>query len=323
MKINLDPKKGAEKLSLAVQKSSDVSKTVGQKAISTVQQGAKVLADKTKDEAYLRRLKKYNPLFPEVYLSLDFNLPNVIIVVDDADRKGIDVCEGAIGWLSKDSGIEVMYLYDEAVPMSGLTFIPTAECNKAYHVDSFDRSRFIQVDNLFKKVQEDKLAELEQVAYSLGAKRCTIEIVESTEEKQQAKKKFSLKESVKFGSVSASNSESTEQEMRQATKKEGKNYSESIFRGSDNPKRPELKWFAHDENIKGLIEMRCNDINSIQTKTLKLMGSSSATMSQKTACAIDSAVGKLGGKASVKGEGSMEAQASSESKSTLIFTVEF
>ena len=120
----------------------------------------------------------------------------------------------------------------------------------------------------------------------------------------------------------ASVEETSEQEMKRSEKEERNGISESIFRGSDNPKRPELKWFAHDENIKGLIEMRCNDINSIQTKTLKLSGSSSATMSKKVACAIDAAVGKFGGKASVKGEGSMEAQASSESKSTLIFYFE-
>jgi len=316
MKINFDPKKG-------VAKAAGFGKDIGQKAVAKVQEGSKVLVDKTKDEAYQLRLKKYNPLFPAVYQSPGFDIPNMIIIVDDAVRRGIDVCEGAIGWLGKESGMEVLYLYDKDIETSGLQFVPAAICDSVYYVDNFDRKRFIQVDAIFKKAHEDKLAELEYVAYSLGAKRCAIQLLESKEEKQEAKKKVGMKESAKGKGISASVEETSEQEMKHSEKEERNGISESIFRGNDNPRRPELKWFAHDDNIKRLIDMRCNDINSIQTKTLKLSGASSATMSKKVACAIDAAVGKFGGKASAKGEGSMEAKASSESKSTLVFTVEF
>ena len=40
--------------------------------------------------------------------------------------------------------------------------------------------------------------------------------------------------------------------------------------------------------------MRLNSINQIQSEILILEGSLSATMSQKTACAIDGAIGKIG-----------------------------
>ena len=39
--------------------------------------------------------------------------------------------------------------------------------------------------------------------------------------------------------------------------------------------------------------MRCEDTNSIKTKTLFLEGSSFATMSQKTAYAIDNAISQM------------------------------
>lgn len=312
MKINIDPRKGADMI-------ADFGKTAAEKA----QEGAKFLADKTKDDAYQRRLKKYNPLFPDVYQSEIFNIPNMIVIVDDAVRKGIDVCEGAIGWLGETAGMEVLYLYDEAVTMSGLKFIPAAKCDEVYYVDQFDRTRFIQVNTIFEKAHNDKLAELEYVAYSLGAKRCSIELVEADEEARQVKKKAGLKETIRLKSFMASSDTSAEQKIARTETRQRSGRVESKFQGSDSPKRPELKWFAHDDNVKGLIEMRCNDINSIQKKTLELVGASSATMSQKTACAIDSAVGKLGGKVSAKGDASMEAKATKESRSRLIYTIEF
>ena len=81
-----------------------------------------------------------------------------------------------------------------------------------------------------------------------------------------------------------------------------------------------MKWFAHDDTIRQLIEMCCNGERSIKSKTLELSGSSSATMSQKTAYTIDGAISKLGG---IKGTASMDAQAAKEHHSKLLFCIEF
>ena len=75
MKVNIDTKKGKEALSKAFQKTSDISK----KAVNDIQHGAKELSEKAKNESYLRRLKKYNPLFPDKYQSDTFNIPNMIM----------------------------------------------------------------------------------------------------------------------------------------------------------------------------------------------------------------------------------------------------
>ena len=85
------------------------------------------------------------------------------------------------------------------------------------------------------------------------------------------------------------------------------------------PIRPSLKWFAHDDNIKKLIDMRCSDRNAIESRTLELQGSSSATMSQKTALAIDEAITKIG----IKTHSTMEKQVKKENHSKLIFEIEF
>ena len=86
-------KKTAEKTADFSKKTAEKTVDISKKVADNVQQGAKALSEKSKDEAYLRKLKKYNPLFPDQYLSTGFTRPNMIIIVDDAVRKGIDVCE--------------------------------------------------------------------------------------------------------------------------------------------------------------------------------------------------------------------------------------
>ena len=314
MKINIDTKKGAEAVSNILAKTSDMSK----KAVEEVQRGAVALSEKAKQDSWQRRLKKYNPLFPDVYTSNTFNLPNMIMIVDDAVRRDIDVCEGAIGWLSSESGMEVLYLYDKAVAMSGLHFVPSVTCDAVYYVDSFSRDRFIRTDCIFSKSHEERLAELKHVAYSLGAKSCSIEISESSSESIVSKKKygFTAKSSSKEG-PSASNSFESNASSQSSNHRTGKITAQ--FEGNSAPKRPKLKWFINDENIKNLIEIRCKGNNAIKSETLTLAGSSSATMSQKTASAIDGAVSKMG----IKGNSALENQAIRENHSTLIFSIDF
>lgn len=315
MKITFDKKKGAEALAGIINKTSDASK----KAIVSVQENAKVVVEKTKSENYARKLKKYNPIFPDEYLDSSFNLPNMIVIVDDAVRRGIDVCEGAIGWRSNENGMEVLHLYDEAVQMSGVEFVPNATCDAVYYVDSFDRNRFIRIDCIFSKAHEERLAELKHIAYSLGAKTCSIEISESSSEVQVSKKSFHLKENAKLNIVSAENSESAQQDTsyKDSSNRSGRIIAE--FEGTTTPMYPTLKWFAYDDNIKRLIDMRCNGTHSIKSETIELSGASYATMSKKTAYAIDSTINKMG----VSGSSAMESQATRENLSKLVFHIEF
>lgn len=315
MKITIDTKKGAEAVTGFLQKTSDA----GKKALADVQAGAAALSEKNKQESYLRRMKKYNPVFPNVYHSEEFVIPKMIVIRDDVDRREIDVCEGSIGWLGKESELEVLYLYDKDASESGIQFVPSATCDSVYFVDNFDSKRFIRTDCIFSKAHEERLAELKYVAHSLGAKCCTIEITESSTEIAVAKKKAAIGAGARIHGVKATSAESAEQNASQksSTQRSGKVTAE--FEGSDKPKRPKLKWFANDDNIKRLIDMRCKGSNGIKSETLELAGTSSATMSQKTACAIDNAIGAM----KMKGSSTMESQVIKENHSKLIFHIEF
>lgn len=313
---NNNEKKEKGTFSDILKKASDFgAKTVdlGKKAADGIQSGAKAISEKAKKDSYRKRLEKFNPLFPKDFRRKDFNLPNMVMIVDDAVRREIDVCEGAIGWLDKENDTEILYLYDEWVEKSGLQFIPIAKCDEIYYVDSFNRSRFVRVDCIFKRAHEEKLAELERIAYLLGAKSCSIEIVESDNEITADSKKIASK--IKIGKVSLA--EDGEKSTRSATSNLRSGRTTTQFIGHDNPQMPQMKWFANDDNIKGLIEMRFS--KSVQSKTLILEGSSSATMSQKAAYAIDCVVGKMGNRARLD----MIKEALRESSSKLIFEIEF
>ena len=312
MKIGFDKKKATVKVNDIVKS----TKSFGQKATTNAKTSVAAIVEKSRNDSYERRLKKYNPLFPEKYQSDDFNLPNIIMIVDDAVRRDIDVCEGAIGWLGKEAGVEVLYLYDEAIEFSGITFVPTACCDTLYYVDCFDRNRFIRTDCIFTKAHEERLAELKHIAYSLGAKRCTIDIEEMSSSSQSHSKKMGTKEKYK----GVSNEESYEHSVSIKGSSARSGHVEINCQGSDRPQAPTLKWFAHDDNIKRLIEMRCSDANSVKTESFKLSGATFATMSQKTACAIDGAIGKI---ASAKGYVSLNSQAEKEHQSVLYFKIEF
>ncbi|KAF5068286.1 hypothetical protein DSECCO2_244460 [anaerobic digester metagenome] len=319
MKKFIDPKKSLEIVSNSLQKTYDA----GKKATENIQKGAKFLSDKTVNDSYLRRLKKYSPIFPEFYCSPDFNTPNIIMIVDDAVRRGIDVCEGSIGWLGKENDIEILYLYDTAIEKSGLQFIPMVTCDAVYCVDSFDSNRFIKADYVFTRAHEERIAELKHIAFSLGAKRCSIEISESNMESNLKNKEKKFSEEVNFVDQGVSTAEKFEQNMskRESSHRRGK--TEIQFEGSNSPKRPELKWFAHDGNIKRLIEMRFENNNAIKSETLEIAGSSLTTMSEKAAYAMDMAVKKAGAKGKVKGSADISSQVAKESHSKLIFRIEF
>ena len=297
---NKEKKNNSEFFSNVWSKTTVLSK----KTADSISKGAKNLSDEAKKNAYEWKMKKYNPLFPEKFQSEEFKLPNVIEIVEEATRRNIDICEGSIGWIDKVNDVEILHLYSEYIPESRLKLLPFPKCDSVYCIDSFDKTRFINSDTIFERMTNEKLAELENIAYCLGAKSCSIEIVENTVQNA------SHKSEIKINAANLNRHASSEKQSFQS----GKNISH--FDGHNHPTKPKLKWFAFDDNIQGLIEMRCSGNNSIKSKILEINCSSSATMSQKTACAIDKIL-------KVKSSVSMESKAVQEHSSKLIFDIEF
>ena len=199
---------------------------------------AQLLVQKAQEENLKAQIKKYNPVFPEQYSDPGFGLSNLIMIVDDVVRKDIEVCKGAIGWKSQGKGAEVFHLYYEAVASSGLHFVPAAICDSVYYVDPHDRSRFIRLDCYFDKMQESKLAELQHIAFSLGAKKYSVEMCDTSREKRSVNQKGSFKGKAVAGESKKAVAASKEYD----TKAENETRSESVafaeFEGDMKPTQP-------------------------------------------------------------------------------------
>ncbi len=267
-----------------LKKIAEKTEETGKKVIATVK-------DKTQAISEEKQMKRYNPLFPEEYKSEAFHLPNLIIIADDAVRKDIAVCEGAMGWIRKEKDVEALYLYDEEVESSGLQFLPAAVCDTAYYVDPHDRSRFISVDSYFSNMQEEKLAELQHIAYSLGAQRYWVEMQEEQHQSKQSKQAYTAK-GVKGKAADLTLS------AELSAQKGGKSQAvaKAVFVGKRKPVKPKLCWFAHDRNVLNLIDMLCDENAPAELTgfTIELSSANYSTMSVSTAEKISVAVGKMG-----------------------------
>ncbi len=308
MAIKFDTGKSKEMLSDFLKKTSEVSKNVA----DGVQKSAVELSDKVKEDNYQRKLKKYNPLFPEEYHSDTFHLPKLIVITDAVSRANIDVCEGALGWRDREGDAEVLCLFNDSLDLGNIEFFPNAICDAAYYIDTFNPNRYIRVDCIFGKAHEERLAELKNIAYMLGAKSCTIEITEEQFERT------THSENVKMNIPKIVGAKTEQAAITETTNVRSSKIS-AVFEGNPTPRRPELKWFAQDDTIKKLIEMRCKKTNKLNLETLQLYGATSATMTQKAATSIDSALSRM----KLSGNFSMQSNAQSEHSRKIIFSVEF
>lgn len=243
----------------------------------------------------------------------------MVIIEDEDKRKGIDVCEGAIGWLTKaSSGMEILHLYHAFAAESGLVFRPLAQMGAVYVRDPSGLDRFLDLESLYREIQKEKMSELQHVAYCLGAKYCKLEMRETqvSDSKQGGQIKASLK---KTGVVSES--EGISADRSEQVSEDRHMLFERHFSGSDEVTRPPLNWYRNDKEINDLVEMRCSDdsANAIHEYVVNIDCRSSATLAQTRASEIDSALQGL--KVSIGT--SLQEECYRESRQTMVFTVLF
>lgn len=317
----IDPKKRIQDIAQTIRDKADefgnTAADAAQKAAREVGEFANDAAQKAVETANANRQKVAMRIYrPVVQDELDSQI-KMVVIDDDDDRKDIDVCQGSVGFLKKAGDLDVLHLYDEAVPSSEMVFYPQPQMYSVYYQDSLDSSRYISLDCYFDTIQKDKFTELKRIAYDLGAKSCRLESYEETKSVRIAKSKAGFKKKVlaeKTGIEAKSEAEVS------------RNTEKSIvftqtFEANKQPRRPELKWFAHDKEIEFLIDSRCGGADAGMTKeyTMKLNSTVMQTMSVQAATKIDKALAKLGASFNF----SLEGEAHAEQRQTLVFEIEF
>ena len=312
MKMNIDQiREKAERI-------ADKQKDNINLAANRVRAGAEQMADGAKDAKQKLDVARLKPVFLDQIKTGEYQMPNLIHIVESDKRQENPVCIGSIGFEKKYKDMRMLTIYESDIDSLGLRFSSVSN-NSFYYIYPFDNTMYIDLDEYFDYLKKQRVAELEQVAHALGAKHFRITLKEEKTFLVKQSQKGNVKAKGKLpliqGNVDLNNEHSL-------TEKQYANLSvaaESFFDGSSEPVRPELKYYRHEQDIQNLIDMRLNGVNAIQSKTYTLKYNSSAAIKEQEAAKIDYALKSLGctGNASVTGE------VQRENRTVLEYLIEF
>lgn len=283
------------------QQLGDVADAVAEKAIEVGEAASEVVsataqktAEAAADGVEKLQIARYHPVSQETLESPDFTMPKLVTIVDNSERQDIAVMQGAIGWLSDEAGVKVLHLYEKAIEQSGISFFPYPECWSVFYVDRFSE-RYVNLDSFFKTMLDEKLAELQDVAYCLGAKECTVKVYEKAKQIKVKKGHLAGGAKGKVTNQKASADVSLDANAEAIKNAERKAVLTQQFKGSDTPTVPELKWFKDDPKIQQLIKARCDEAsdNKVNVHHLYIENNISASMNAKAAAKIDGALKKM------------------------------
>lgn len=240
----------------------------------------------------------YKPVFPDEYNSPDYKIPKMIVIKDEASRKGIDVCKGAIGWADKIGELEALCMYDDWAKTCGLSFMPTLTLDTAYYVHPFDSSKYVRVEDYITTMKKDMDAELADVAYCLGAKSYKIEHTEkksrSFHVKGHSKNSGSAPLLVDGDPVQASLDGKGKVSFGYAHESECHEFLQQTFAGEAKASVPELRWYKDDSSVNQLIKTRCSEgMNVSKTYRCEITNTYSACVEMGLAKKLDGALAAI------------------------------
>lgn len=266
----------------------------------------------------------YKPVFPDEYKSPDYKIPKMIVIKDEASRKGIDVCKGAIGWADKIGELEALCMYDDWAKTCGLSFMPTLTLDTAYYVHPFDSSKYVRVEDYITTMKKDMDAELADVAYCLGAKSYKIEHTEkksrSFHVKGHSKNSGSAPLLVDGDPVQASLDGKGKVSFGYAHESECHEFLQQTFAGEAKASVPELRWYKDDSSVNQLIKTRCSEgMNVSKTYRCEITNTYSACVGMGLAKKLDGALAAI----KIGQKDKLQSELKKDSKMEYVYEVNF
>ena len=308
-------------LANSTKETKDMVTNAAYAAGSAIASGAISASEKASSAIEDCKRRWYNPLFLEDYQSEDFDMPKLVVIADEDIRKGNELCEGAIGWLNTRRIPEIIFMYEEFVPNSAIRFSPRPICGSAYDRHPFEPDLYLQVKDYLKICKRDQLTELKNIAYLLGATRCSVEV----HQEKGLVGALGLARDIHVqsklaGEHAGSDASQTLDAERSSNETLSIVMNESFDPGA-TPKRPDLQWFAHDNEILSLVEKRCSpDVcSTMNSYSIDITSSTASSISIDLASSIDASLGA----AKVKAGDSLSATLKKEEKKRFIFKIEF
>ena len=211
-----------------------------------------------------RDLKTLRPIFESTLSDTDFFVSKLVRVTTmDKRHAESKVCHNSIGHIDTYGGLEVINIYRDKAKYFGLSFFPNNDA-ELYYVDPTDHDRYIELDNYFSQLKNERISELERIAFDLGAKH--------------------------FRVLYLKNSGNTDVDLNVSTDKFS---SVEIAAQSDfighKPKEPVLRYLKHEPHILNLIELRMNEA-PITHKRMEIKLIESSGIKTNDAVKIDAAI---------------------------------
>lgn len=303
---------------------ADAAGAVAKGAAGIAVAGAKAVADVAQKGIEDLNEFIYKPVFPDEYNSPDYKIPKMIVIKDEASRKGIDVCKGAIGWADKIGELEALCMYDDWAKTCGLSFMPTLTLDTAYYVHPFDSSKYVRVEDYITTMKKDMDAELADVAYCLGAKSYKIEHTEkksrSFHVKGHSKNSGSAPLLVDGDPVQASLDGKGKVSFGYAHESECHEFLQQTFAGEAKASVPELRWYKDDSSVNQLIKTRCSEgMNVSKTYRCEITNTYSACVGMGLAKKLDGALAAI----KIGQKDKLQSELKKDSKMEYVYEVNF
>lgn len=303
---------------VVIQKAGELGGTVQNLASSTVdtiKEGSGKLNDQfqiAKMNADRARLK---PVFKEDLEKVDFKYPNIIRVVEyDKQHMENVVCKGAIGFLDIINDAKVLNIYKNNISDFTLQIYPSV-AETIYYLSPFAERFYVDLNEYFNYQKMQRVDELNQIAYALGAKYFKVTVMEEKKSFITKSAKASLKANAVGDKVKSDASKNNSSSEFTALRIE----SEMNLGGNDNPRKPELKYFSRENDIISLINMRVDADNHLKSKTFQLKYNCSTIIQEKEAAQIDAVLKKF----KIGGNISISSEVEQENRMTFEYTIEF
>ena len=225
-----------------------------------------------------RDLKTLRPIFESTLSDTDF-------FVSKLDKKHAEskVCQNSIGHIDTYGGLEVINIYRDKVKYFGLTFFPNNDA-ELYYVDPTDHERYIELDNYFSQLKNERISELERIAFDLGAKHFKVlykeQTISSSKVNVNHKSKLNILKSGANSDVDINVSTDKFCSVEIAA--------QSDFIGH-KPQEPVLRYLKHEPHILNLIDLRMNEA-PITHKKMEIKLIESSGIKTNDAVKIDAAI---------------------------------
>lgn len=228
-------------------------------------------------------LNQLNPIYD--YQELE-SYPKILYLTTKNLHEDIEQCEDAIAYDREIANTKVLELPRRNLKLFGITLYPHKH-GQIYLQNPYVPTEYIATQQYFDYIKDQKLIELEDVAFSLGAKKVLIESIE--EEKKHAKVKAGVKATAKADK----NAKMTADQHIKAEARKTENKTvlfEDVFEGHD-PERPDLVYLKYDNAILNLINQRMK--GGVLKQTHKIEHSTTMDLSIDTAKSVDAVAKNL------------------------------